>query len=512
MMSDKLNTKRLNEIAGTNHDIKTLLNGVLCMSSLLEGTPLSIEQAEIVHLLKKSAEELEAIMTVALEKSKPDAVLTSPKKKSFKLTETLDAAFNTFRLTLQDKPIETLLITEGKVPATIKGDQSALIRILSNLLNNVGKFTQKGKIKLHVTAEKQLNNKVVITFKLKDTGIGIEKENIGKIFKHFTKFNSDGYGLGLATAKELVEQNGGAINVESTVGQGTTFTFSLPYEITHYRSSHKISPLSTAALKNNRILIVDDDEVYIKYLTTILKQCKTELTIVTNSHEALEKSVHQRFDIVMLDLHMPDMDGYEIAYQIRNTANINRHVALIGMTAGDIEKEKVIMSDMSDVFPKPLNAESLVNRLQKALTQRQTDFSSLVFNAKKSKKNFDFSRELNAQHLKELYGNDLEHATLMFKTFLTESLKEWYDILMLEKKDDFVTIRDKAHRLRPAFSMVGLTQVESLLNDFEKNFDRYSTSEIKNILLKIDTIVVQKIPIVEKESHKLKYAFTSVAA
>ena len=166
-MSNRLDSLERNQNAGANHDIKTLVNGVLCMSSLLEGTPLSIEQAEIVQLLKKSAEELGLIMTNVLDQSQPDLSKIITKKRAFDLSETLEATVRTFRLTIKDKPIEVQFIMEGEVPATVKGDKLALQRILSNLLHNAGKFTQEGKIELHLTAEKESNNKSTLTFQIK---------------------------------------------------------------------------------------------------------------------------------------------------------------------------------------------------------------------------------------------------------------------------------------------------------------------------------------------------------
>ena len=508
-MSNRLDSLQRNQNAGANHDIKTLVNGVLCMSSLLEGTPLSIEQAEIVQLLRKSAEELGLIMTNVLDQSQPDLSKIITKKRAFNLSETLETTLNTFRLTIQDKPIEVLLIMEGKVPATVKGDKLALQRILSNLLHNAGKFTQAGKIELYVTAEKEANNKSTLTFQIKDTGIGIEKFNLSKIFNQFTKFNSDGYGLGLATAKELVELNDGLILVESAVGKGTTFTFSLPYEITHFKAAQKITPLSISALKNKHILIADDDEVYVKYLTTILSQCKAHLTVVKDGKAAFEMSHAHRFDVIMLDLYLPELDGYETAFQIRNTLNINKHTTIIGMSAAEADPERVIISDMNDVFPKPLNSEALVNRLQKAL---MLDRETFAFNKKSKNENFKFSHELDTAHLKKLYGNDIEHAVMMFETFLEESLHEWYNIIKLEKKGDLLSIKEKSHRLKTAFSMVGLTNIEGLLADLEKNIMQYSALDINKILMKMDVIIKHAKPVLLNELKRLKYVYSPLAA
>jgi CheY-like chemotaxis protein/two-component sensor histidine kinase len=496
-----------NKSAGANHDIKALANGVFCMSSLLEGTPLSIEQAEIVQLLKKSAEELGAIMGRMLDQNQAD--VTQPKLTNFNVNETLEAIFKTFRLTIQEKPIELKLKIEGKVPSTVRGDKTALHRILSNLLHNAGKFTHAGKIELYVSSEKRLNNQVVLTFSVLDTGIGIKKENQEKIFTHFTKFNSDGYGLGLANAQDLVIQNGGAISVESEEGIGTTFRLSLPYEIAQFKASQKVAYFGVSALKGVKILVADDDNVYIKYLSTILNQSKAQLTIVKTGREALTKALNQAFDIILLDLRLPDLDGYDAAFQIRNTVNANRDIPILGMSAAGADREKAIICRITDILPKPLNTEGLVSRIHQALAAHKKGDNI----AKETLTDaFYFDKRLDSEYLLSLYGNDIEHAEMMFETFLDESLPHWSGIMDAVGERDILLIKGMAHRFKPAVSMVGLTDIEKILVDLEKNISRYTHSEIKNIITLVNDKIGFYMPILKKELERLKSTIQVIAA
>ena len=523
--------------SGASHDIKTLANGVMCMSSLLEITSLSIEQAEIVHLLKKSAEELSLIMAQVLENTQPKTSISvgvpsekSAPNESFRVKEVLETIFNTFSLTIQDKPIVTKLVIGGRIPSAIKGDKTALNRILTNLLQNAGKFTQSGSIELHISkgtptekAEKQRNGQTNLIFQVKDTGMGIEPQHLNTIFNRFTKFNSTGYGIGLATVKELVETQGGTISVESTLNLGTVFSISIPYQITQIsretlmeKARHpkglqwrKLINTNMTVLKNKRILIADDDAVYLKYLTTLLQQSGTQILTVKTGNEALDLTAIQRFDLILIDLQLPDMDGYEVSFQIRNTLNINRHTAIVGMTAGDIERERRIASDMDDVLPKPMNTEGLINRLERVLVFEKTD---MLFDKTYEIDAFEFDTRLCSLHLKELYGADTEHAALMFETFLEESLPQWDDIWTLLESDNRMKIKEKAHRLKPAFSMVGLTQVESKLKDLERNIFNYSYPKLKTILTDIEKIITAFIPILENELERLQCDFILEAA
>ena len=211
----------------------------------------------------------------------------------------------------------------------------------------------------------------------------------------------------------------------------------------------------------------------------------------------------------MLDLQLPDIDGYEIAFQTRNTLNINRHTAIVGMTAGDAERAHQIASDMDDVLPKPLNAEGLINRLERVMVFEKMEFH---FDRTFQPNAFDFDKKLNALHLKELYGNDTEHAAMMFETFLEESLLQWNDIWTLWENNSRMAIREKAHRLKPAFSMVGLTQVEAQLKDLERSIFDYSQPKLKEILTTIDKTIAHFTPILENELERLQCDYILEAA
>jgi CheY-like chemotaxis protein/HPt (histidine-containing phosphotransfer) domain-containing protein len=249
--------------------------------------------------------------------------------------------------------------------------------------------------------------------------------------------------------------------------------------------------------------------VYLKYLTTLMAQSGAQILTVKNGKEALDIIPMQLFDLILIDLRLAEIDGYDVAFQTRNTLNINRHTAIVGMSAEDAEKERLSVCEMDDVLPKPLNAESLINRLERVMV-----FEKKTFQFEKTYQNetFDFDKRLNALHLKTLYGNDTEHAALMFETFLEESLHYWNDIWTLWDGNNRQELKEKAHRLKPAFSMVGLTQVEAQLKDLERSIFEYSQPKLKDILASIDSTISAFTPILENELERLQCDYILEAA
>jgi CheY-like chemotaxis protein/two-component sensor histidine kinase/HPt (histidine-containing phosphotransfer) domain-containing protein len=505
-------TENSTALIGINHDIKTLTNGVLCMSSLLENTALNVEQAEIVQLLRKSAADLNAMMSQILATSQAQNSVPVSKIEAFNLKEEVEYIFNTFKLTMVKKPIETTLIIDKSVPATVKSDRSALNRILNNLLHNAGKFTESGSIELRIKTGQIGEEKQTIFFDITDTGVGISTKNIKKVFNNFTKFNSEGYGIGLATVKELVESLEGNIEVESALNIGTKFIVSIPFEVTEFAANKKTIPLNSKVLKDKKILIADDDVVYKKYLSSILSPFNADITFVNSGEEVLQRIDNQRFDLILLDLNLSGIDGFTTASEIRFTKNKNTHTPIVGMSAGEAQEKKVRACGMVDMLPKPLNTEGLTFRLQRVLEGQKGFFVQNISKNKLHITNFNFDKKLNGTHLATLYGNDMEHASLIFETFLTESLPDFYTIFDALKAENYADIKSKAHRFKAAFSMVGLTQIEKQLTDLERNIYNYSQHKISEILKNMDVKITHFKPILNRELERLKAAYTLKAA
>ncbi len=498
-------TLTLNPVADSSHDLKTLANGVLCMSALLEKTPLSIEQSEIVELLKKSAAELSNLTNQILIQSQRPTETLSSRLEVFSLKDVIETTFDTFDLTFLNKGLDNQLVIKGNLPAKVKGDRVALHRILANLLHNAGKFTENGGIKLTVSLHRMMASEVTLIFKIEDTGIGIAPENMPFIFDRFSKFDSDGHGLGLSNVKSLVTQNGGKIDAKSQVNVGTTFIVSMPFQ-------QVALPLTQNAhfahwvFDGKKILIADDDAVYTKYLTTILAEKRVQLTTVQTASEALQCVENQHFDLILLDLNLPDATGYDLANMIQESYSPNRHTPLVGMTAAAVHAMDFSILGFSDVFQKPLNTEGVVLKLHSILSQsKKSEIGNEIISAPKTYTLASpFDAQLDVAHLTALYGGDTEHAVLMFETFLEESLIDFYQLFNLLKINDLEGIKRLIHRFKPAFSMVGLTEIEGQLFDLEQNLHHYSMPQVFHFLKKVEQKIQDYTPILKKQLKNLK--------
>ena len=309
-----------------------------------------------------------------------------------------------------------------------------------------------------------------------------------------------------------MEQANGIIKVKSQVGIGTTFSVTLPFEATHFAAVKKSIPLSIKSLKGKKVLIADDDIVYKKYLTTILKQYQAHITLANTGKETLQLVDNQHFDLIMVDLNLPDIDGYDTVFNIRNKINVNANTAIVGMSASDADRQKVAACGMDDVLPKPLNTEGLTLRLQKVLEHKKSVKKQIskVENCEISP--LKFNKKLDTKHLEALYGDDLEHAFLIFEAFLSESLPQFYAIYDALETKNFKEIKALAHRFKIAFSMVGLTNIEKHLTHLERHIFNYSPLQITEILNDIaDNLRISK-PVLEKELSKMKCLYQSKAA
>ena len=486
---------------GINHDMKTLTNGVLCMTKILEQTALNIEQTEVLHLLKNSAEQLSSMMAQMLDMRQQDAAAIAAPIKSFKTQNVIENVFKTFSLTIKHKPIALKLHLDKTIPAILKGDKLALVRVLNNLLSNAANFTEQGEIALCVQVTKIDNHQVTLNFSIKDSGAGISKQNLTHIFKEYTKFNSKGHGLGLAVVKQLVEKAKGTVTVESKEKQGSTFSFTMPFEIARFNAipvlkQGALYPASAFAGKS--VLIIDDDKVYTKYLTTLLSANSAHIHSATNGEAGIEKGFKYKYDLILIDVNLPDADGHHIAQQIRQKEHINAQTPIVNMSATIGDRSAM---GMIPILTKPFKVETLTQYLDK---KDSTKSSQKISIKTKHLNSFHFDEHLDAFHLKKLYGNDIEHASLMFTTFCEETLLTWNELFALRFAHNATKIKENIHRLIPAFSMVGLTGIEQHMRHIEQHLTHYSASEIAHELNEIQQEIDTHLPFIKEELALLK--------
>ncbi|UZR94731.1 ATP-binding protein [Chondrinema litorale] len=372
-------------LANMSHELRTPLNGVTGMAQALQDSDLSNQQHTWVKMLKSSAAILMELINDVLDISKIESGKLKIDSAPIEIENIIDTVVESNKPKFHEKGLLVTIDVDENTPEFVMGDHLRLSQILMNLLNNAIKFTQMGFIAIGNKIIKEDEHEIQIRFYVKDTGIGISKENFNKIFQNFTQEKSDttrlygGTGLGLSICKSLVEMQGGKMDLESEVGQGSTFSFELSFKKI---AKEKIPEIRKEILSKKKdlipfehtckILVAEDNETNQIVVKTFLDQWNVDVDMVENGLIAVEKLKQFDYDMVLMDVHMPEMDGYTATKTIRSMANPQKSkIAIIAMTAAVLqgESEKCFASGMDDYISKPLDKQILYEKIQNHLPE-----------------------------------------------------------------------------------------------------------------------------------------------
>ncbi len=370
-------------LANMSHEIRTPMNGIIGMVDILKRTSLSDEQREYLAIIESSGENLLTIINDILDYSKIEAGRIELESIPIKLEQELKRVVSVLQVMADRKKLPLILRIGPKVPEYLIGDPVRLKQIIINLVNNAIKFTEKGEVRIEVETQKISDGKATLLFKITDTGIGISEEGQKRLFQSFSQVDKSttrkfgGTGLGLAISKNLSHMMGGEIGVISKEGEGSTFWFTVHLDVTD-RATYEASVEPNRDKDRDRakehrkltILLAEDNKINQKVAMVNLNNLGHQVDVANNGKEAVDKFKEKPYDLIFMDIQMPEMDGMEATEKIREIENqqkVTKKIPIIAMTANTMEgdREKYLQIGMDDYVSKPFKQEELVDIFDK---------------------------------------------------------------------------------------------------------------------------------------------------
>ncbi|AEE49532.1 ATP-binding protein [Haliscomenobacter hydrossis] len=473
-------------LAHMSHEIRTPLHGIAGFTDLLLETSLSEKQRRWLSSIYHSTERLDEVVNAVLELSKLEAGELKLRKIPFSPAKVAADVQESLSLRAQNKGINLLLDVHKNVPGALRGDPTRLYQILMNLTGNAVKFTEKGSVTIKMdcaesierTSDDPATNWVTLILRIIDTGIGIPAEKITAVFDSFEQAGEDmvarygGTGLGLTVTQELVQLHGGDIQVESALGVGTTFTVKLPFALAAIEElkleNQDVSALYFAHSLN--ILLVDDNELNreIAYEAIHRHFENARITEAVNGKEAIETLENQNFDVILMDMQMPEMSGTEAARRIREfDDSLKRDLPIIALTASATpeEIEKALESGMDRHLGKPFKPHQLAQVMAETL--------GLKADVALEKKEIDRiiqiqDTPLDLSFLRDFTDGDVEQMQYFIQKFLHQCPLEIQKLEQALVEQDKKALFQTAHSFKPQLEFVGLKKAAALAQQLEQ--------------------------------------------
>lgn len=490
-------------MAVVSHEIRTPLNAIMGMTNLIQKTSLSPLQSDYINTVQISADNLQGIINSILDFSKIEAGKMTLQKIPFNLKKTLQNIINSNEFKAEQKGLGLFLKFDEKLNVTLLGDSIRLSQVLLNLVSNAIKFTDKGTISLEARLITKMNNALVVEFNVIDTGKGIATDKQKLIFESFTQEDSSisrkygGTGLGLSISKQLVELMGGDLRVRSEISEGSTFSFVVGFPISQEPiEESKQNNLSGNILVGKKILLVEDNAMNQFFAQKLLEGWGIKVDIAQNGLEGVEKFRAKYFDCILMDIQMPEMDGFQATKIIRTE---NKQVPIIALTALVIDEEIEHFSriGMNDYIAKPFVADELLQKLVKHISVPQ-NYSLSATKIKDVEEEKLYSSQLLNQMMKgnsvqirqmeSLFVQQSEDALRQFDAHLAD--KNWKQIGLL------------AHKIKASIDMLQINTLKQPIRQLEALGKQEKESpEIEN-LIGLTKEILSKVCTEIQQSHQ----------
>ncbi|MFV8375752.1 response regulator [Flavobacterium sp. LB1P71] len=472
-------------LTNMSHEIRTPMNGIIGFARILEGTNLDSDQKQSVEAIKRASKNLLVIINDILDFSKIDADKMTFEDVNFSLSKNINSVIELLSPISKEKKVKLLCEIDPEINNFLIGDPTRLSQILINLVGNALKFTEKGYVELIVSQEKESEFDTFIRFTIIDTGIGIPENKIDSIFESFNQASNEttrkfgGTGLGLTITRKLIELQGGMLTVESEVSKGSEFSFSLQYKKAQEGTIEAVKivkeQLSSNFLKNIKILLVEDNELNQLLAIKVFEKWEKEIDIADNGKIAIDKIEKNDYDIILMDIQMPEMDGNEVTKHIRTNMGSKSNIPIIALTAHATlgEEKRSLESGMNDYLSKPFDFNVLLEKLHHNLMNVNNN------------KSFDLSEEeeveklINFKYLNEFADGDTVFIEKMVSLFLHNAPLALEAIIEANEIDNIIVLKAEVHKLKSSISLLGITSASKCIDIIESEIEINPLGQIR---------------------------------
>ena len=463
-------------LANMSHEIRTPMNGILGLGNLLNKTKLTPKQKEFTKLIIESGNNLMYIVNDILDYTKIQSSQFKLESIPFDLAEKVNSTIQTFHFKAEEKSIALHFNNELTENLMVEGDPHRLGQVLNNLLSNAFKFTTAGSVSVDLKQISQDAVNAAFEIRVTDTGIGISKENQSSIFEQFVQATPDitrkfgGTGLGLSICKDLLELQGGSINVESELHKGTTFIVKINYKKVKSTapSGVQLKHGKTPSAMKKKILVAEDVQINQLIVKHILKGWGQSVTIVENGKEVLKLLEKNQFDLILMDIHMPELNGVDTTRLIRNLPNPKKaNIPIIAVSAAAFKDEikGYLDSGMNDFITKPYTEEKLLEVFNRVLRishpNEEESIQDSIKTPSKMEKLYDLAR------LNEFGDDDPEFIKEIIVVFLSNTGKDLDDLMQGVNDENYQVIFEIAHRMKSSLHTMGIKSLETTIKELE---------------------------------------------
>jgi len=463
-----------NFLANISHEMRTPMNGILGMADLLGKTDLAEEQKNFLHLIKSSGQNLMMIINDILDAAKLNSGKLHLERISFNIVETVTAAYKSLVYKAEEKKLPYLLGPIEVASPYVEGDPYRLNQVLLNLLNNALKFTLEGEVRLSILVLAETDTNLTVEIQVKDSGIGIAPENLDIIFEGFTQVHAGsdrkfgGTGLGLSISKSLVQQMGGKIWVESKLNEGSTFRFVLTFNKAEKPTEKPTEEIDYAGLGELKVLLAEDNEVNLFLTQTLMENWGFQVDTAVNGLEAVAKASTQAYDVILMDIQMPELNGVDATRKIRNLSEPARaRVPIIALTANAFPEDyqHYLANGLNDYLSKPYKEPALFQKISSNLDPAQPKAGKKTSAPKVTpeEKLYDLT------HLHSMCRGNEAFFNKMLQVFIDTVPASVVSLETAMLRQDWPNVAEMAHKLKTSFDTMRVSRLKPLIRKLESD-------------------------------------------